>query len=91
MSHKYTQEIAALKCGMSAKTARKYLSSNKLPSEMKEKRHWKTRLNIFSTIWPEIEDLLTKSPKLKAITILEYLQVKYPDKYDNCYWKHLTN
>ena len=41
MSYKYNKEIAASKSGMSAKTARKYLKSNQLPSEMKKDRDWK--------------------------------------------------
>ena len=81
MSYKYNKEIAASKSGMSAKTARKYLASNQLPSEMKKDRHWKTRLNIFSPIWPEIEDMLIKSPKLQATTILGYLINRNPDKF----------
>ena len=39
MIHKYNQEIAAAKSGMSTKTARKYLSSNKTPSELKKECH----------------------------------------------------
>ena len=82
MSYKYNKEIAASKSGMSAKTARKYLPSNQLPSEMKKDRHWKTRLNIFSPIWPEIEDMLSKSPKLQSTTILGYLINRDPDKFN---------
>ena len=70
MSHKYNKEVAAAKSGMSAKTARKYLLVQKLPSEMKKARTWKTRSNIFVDIWSEIEDMLNKSPKLHATTIL---------------------
>lgn len=38
-----TQEIAASKAGMDVKTARKYLKSRRIPSEMKAARHWRTR------------------------------------------------
>lgn len=81
MSCKYNKEIAAAKSGMSAKTARKYLLAQGLPSEMKKERHWKTRSNVFSSVWDEIEDMLTKSPKLQATTILQYLINKDPDKF----------
>ena len=37
MIKKHTQEIAAAKSGMTAKTARKYLKTDKLPSEIKNK------------------------------------------------------
>lgn len=39
MIHKYNQEISAAKSGMNVKTARKYLSTNKTPSELKRERH----------------------------------------------------
>jgi hypothetical protein len=83
MSGLYNKEVSAAKSGMSLKTARKYRSSNQLPSEMKKIRNWKTRSNVFEVIWPEIEDMLIKSPKLQAITILEHLKIKDPDKYQN--------
>lgn len=81
MSYKYNKEVAAAKSGMSAKTARKYLLVQKLPSEMKKARTWKTRSNIFVDIWSEIEDMLNKSPKLHATTILSTVINKYPDKF----------
>jgi hypothetical protein len=86
MSGLYNKEVSAAKSGMSLKTARKYRNSNQLPSEMKKIRNWKTRSNIFEDIWPEIEDMLSKSPKLQAVTILAHLQVKDPDKYHD---KHI--
>ena len=81
MSCKYNKEVAAVKSGMSAKTARKYLLAQSLPSEMKQERHWKTRSNVFSSVWHEIEDMLTKSPKLQATTVLQYLINRDPDKF----------
>jgi len=81
MSCKYNKEVAAAKSGMSAKTARKYLLAQSLPSEMKQERHWKTRSNVFSSVWHEIEDMLMKSPKLQATTVLQYLINKDPDKF----------
>ncbi len=77
------QEVAAIKSGMSVKTARKYLKSNKLPSEMKKARHWKTRTNVFEEVWKEIEEMLKKSPQLEAKTIMDYLICQDNEKYDN--------
>ena len=53
MSYKYNKETAASKSGMSAKTARKYKSTNELPSEMKKERKYKTRENIFTENYPK--------------------------------------
>ncbi len=54
MSCKYNKEVAAAKSGMSAKTARKYLLARQSPTDIKKERTWKTRCNIFGSIWPEI-------------------------------------
>lgn len=90
MSHKYTKEVAATKSGMSTKTARKYLLSNKLPSENLNSRHWKTRSNVFEENWSEIEDMLSKSPKLQAGTILSYLISKdTTNKFNNTHERTL--
>ena len=77
----YTQEVAAAKAGMSVKTARKYIACGQLVSELKRKRHWKTRSNVFDSIWLEIEDMLKKSPALEAKTILEFLMKRDENKY----------
>jgi len=76
-----TQEIAALKSGMCVKTARKYLNTELLPSELKKERHWRTRKNPFETHWVEITGLLSRNPKLQATTLFKYLQREYPDVY----------
>jgi hypothetical protein len=89
MSKLNNKETAATKSGMSLKTARKYTNTNQLPSEMKKIRNWKTRSNVFDDIWPQIEDMLKKSPKLQAITILQHLQVQDPNKYQDSHLRTL--
>ena len=89
MSYKYNKGISAAKSGMSAKTARNYLLSNQLPSEMKKERDWKTRSNIFEPIWSEIEDMLSKSPKLQAKTILEALINKDSERFNGSHERTL--
>lgn len=89
MSYKYNKEISAAKSGMTTKTARSYLLSNQLPSERKKPRNWKTRSNIFEPIWSEIEDMLSKSPKLQAKTILEAFVSKDSERYNNSHERTL--
>ena len=66
MIHKHNKEIAAAKSGMSTKTARKYLATNKVPSDLKKERHWKTRTNVFESDWEKIESMLTEALPSKA-------------------------
>jgi len=81
---KYTnQKIAAAKSGMSESSARKYLKTQSLPSEMKKSRHWRTRINAFESVWEKIEQLLTLSPRLTAKTILSHLIVEHPGEFKN--------
>jgi hypothetical protein len=72
---------AALKAGMDRKTARKYVAAEKLPSEMKGLRTWRTREDPFTEHWPEMEERLREAPGLEAKTLLEDLIERYPDQY----------
>ena len=72
-----TQEQAAAKAAMDVKTARKYLKSKKIPSELKKPHNWQNKPDIFADSWQEIEDLLSNAPGLQAKTIFTYLQGKH--------------
>lgn len=74
-------EVAARKAGMDEKTARKYRELGKLPSENKPRRWWKTRVDIFNEVWPEIEKRLERQDGIEAVTIFEDLCERYPGKY----------
>jgi hypothetical protein len=73
--------VAAMKAGMDRKTARKYVQGEKLPSEMKTARTWRTREDPFEEHWPEVERLLQGAPELQAKTVLDYLLERYPGRY----------
>ena len=46
-----TQEQAAARAGMSARTARRYEHLGRLPSELKQPRRYRTRPNPFAEDW----------------------------------------
>ena len=71
------------RAGMDVKTARKYLSTGKLPSQVKPEHNWRTREDQFETVWKEVRDLLGNNPGLQGKTIFEYLQREYPGKYQD--------
>jgi len=71
-----------MRAGVDRKTARKYMSGGKLPSELVEPRDWKTREDPFVEHWPEVEALLSESPGLAAKTLFELLVGKYEGRYD---------
>ncbi len=75
------QEIAAAKAGMDPKTARKYVAVNRLPSEMKKARHWRTRPDPFQEVWDLVRQQIEESPGLEAKTLFEWLQREYPGRY----------
>jgi hypothetical protein len=76
-------EKAALAGGMDVKTARKYLSSGKLPGEMKQAHAWRTRKDPFEGTWENLLPYLQENPRLEAKTLFEHLQEVYPNKYQN--------
>lgn len=45
-------------------------------------RDWRTCADPLAEVWEsELEPLLRRAPKLKAMTLFEYLQAQYPGKY----------
>lgn len=73
--------IAALRAGMDRKTARKYLQSGKLPSELDEPRTWRTRSDPFEEDWEYVRQLLTDDPDLESKTLFEHLVERNPGRY----------
>jgi transposase InsO family protein len=74
---------AALRADMDRKTARRYLREQKLPSELKKPRTWRTRENPFEEDWPWVEGLLQTMPELEAKTLFLALQERRPGHYDD--------
>jgi hypothetical protein len=78
--NKGTLEKAALKAGISQKTARKYIKQKRLPNEQKEGAPC-SRPNPFEAHWDKVTGMLETSPELEAQTILSYLAEMYPEHY----------
>ena len=76
-----TKTVAAAKAGMTEKTARKYLHSGKLPSELRIEHTWRTREDPFADVWPEIKNKLEINPGLQAKTLFDFLQRDFPGKF----------
>lgn len=70
--------VAAARAGMDEKTARKWRESEKLPSEFRGLRDWRTRTDGFVGVWPEVRALLEINSGLQAKTIFGYLQRRSP-------------
>ena len=78
-----TQKVAALKTGMSERTARRYSKERKLPSQLKRGHEWSTRENPFDEDWSKIKELLEVNSGLQAKTIFEWLQREDVGKYSD--------
>lgn len=78
-----TKSTAAAKAGMDEKTARKYERLGKLPSELKCEHTWRTRKDPFEEVWSEVRDHLEVNSGLEAKTLFEYIQRKYPGRYQD--------
>lgn len=83
MQTEKAKSIAASKAGMDAKTARKYVHLNKLPSELKVDHTWRTREDPFCEVWDEVKSKLAVNPGLEAKTLFDYLQRQYPGKFSD--------
>ena len=78
-----TQAIAASKAGLDVKTARKYIHSGHAPSELSKSHTWRTRPDPFIEDWSEIQKKLEANSGFEAKTLFEYLQRRYPGKYED--------
>lgn len=72
---------AAMRADLDPKTARKYLRSGKLPSQMKAEHTWRTREDPFEDHWDEAERMLEAAPELNAKSLFEWLSERHPDDY----------
>ncbi len=76
-----TQEQAAARAGMSVRTVRKYERANKLPSQVKAPRTYRTRANPFEEDWPWIRGELERDPALQGTTLFALLTARRPGHY----------
>ena len=66
---------------ISKKTARKYRDDDRLSSQRKLTRNYRTRIDPFVEVWGEVQARLEAEPKLKAYTLFEWLQRTYPEQF----------
>src|SRR5258708_2690433 len=75
------QEMGASKAGMDPTTARRYLGLERLPSELKKERSWRTREDPFCEVGDAVQRQIEESPGLEAKTVFEWLQREYPGRF----------
>lgn len=68
-----TLDRAAIKAGMSENTARRYRNGAPAKSA-RPPRTYRTRVDPFEAVWPEVEKMLEAAPGLEAKTIFARLQ-----------------
>jgi len=66
---------------MTEKTARKYRDDERLPSQRKTARNYRTRIDPFEEVWAEVQQKLEAEPALKAITLFDWLQQTDPGRF----------
>lgn len=76
-----TLSAAALKAGMTEKTARKWRQGGQAPNERQTPRTYRTRADPFAGVWGELETFLQCDASVEALTLFEYLSRTYPDQF----------
>lgn len=76
-----SQAVAAARAGMSERTARKYERLGKLPSQVQERRGYRTRPDPFGEDWPWVQRELERDPALQAVTLFALLCAEHPGRY----------
>jgi hypothetical protein len=78
-----TQEQAAASANVrSRKTVAKYEGLHRMPSELKQRRRYRTRRDPFVEHWPEVETMLAGAPELEATALFEWLCEQHPGHYE---------
>jgi hypothetical protein len=77
------EEIAASKAGMDPTTARRYRRLERLPSELKKERPWRTREDPFSEVWEAVQRQIQESPGLEPKTLFEWLRREYTGRFND--------
>jgi hypothetical protein len=81
LRRQHSQEAAAAKTGISVASARRLESATTLPSQ-RSPRHWRTRADPLAEVWAsEVVRMLQGAPSLMAITVLEELQRRHPERF----------
>jgi len=84
MDKSKTLKALADRAEMYEQTARKYINSRHLPSELKKEHTWRTRVDFFEKDWKEVVvPFLENNEGLEAKTLFEYLQREFPGKYQD--------
>jgi transcriptional regulator with XRE-family HTH domain len=78
-----TQEQAAARAGLSARTIRRYERHGKLPSQLKRPRTYRTRASPFDEEWAWIASQLEGDPALQATTLFGVLKERRPGQYQD--------
>jgi len=76
-----TQQQAAARAGMGVVTARKYEHLDKLPSQLKQPRRYRTRPDPFQEDWGWIVAQLQRDPALQGTTLFALLNEQHPGRY----------
>ncbi len=78
-----TQVEAASRSGISERTAQRIDADPQFINQPPKPRTYKTRKDPLAEVWEnELAPMLKAQPDLLPITLFEYLQDKYPEKYD---------
>lgn len=73
------QATAAAKAGISERTGRRIEREGS--TRGRKPRHWRTRTDPFDAVWDEVAEQLGRHPSLQPLTLLEWLQERYPGQY----------
>ena len=77
-----TQFVAAAKSGFSERSARRIEAARVLPSQRDKRPRGRTRPDPLADVWRnELVPMLRAHPHLRATTLLEDLQSRYPERY----------
>jgi hypothetical protein len=70
-----------MRADVNFRTAKKYMETTKMPSDLQKPRNYRTRQDPFRKIWPEVEDWLQVAPELDAKTLFDFFMEQNPGEF----------
>jgi hypothetical protein len=82
-NHEAPEATAAAADAAPGRAERMYRRTKRKRKQVQGKRWWRTREDPFEAVWGQIEQQLEHTPNIHATQLLAWLQVRYPDQFQD--------
>ncbi len=82
-NHESPESMGASADAPPDRAERMYRRTRRKRKQVQGERWWRTRKDPFEAVWGQIEQQLERAPDIHATKLLAWLQVRYPDQFED--------